>query len=155
MNPHSSQSFFYLGMSALHAGDRPAAEAALDRAVKLEPKAQSALYNLGLLRLEDKNPKEAAAYLEKARQAGPLSPELAINLTRAYLEAGQNERAVSTVETAAPQFANMADFHVLTGKLLFEHGLARAGLRSPVEGRSPGTAPKRNRAADGGSLPGR
>ena len=74
LNPQSSQAFFYLGMSALHAGDRPAAEAALERAVKLEPKAQSALYNLGLLRLEDKNPKEAVAYLEKARQAGPLSP---------------------------------------------------------------------------------
>ena len=91
--------------------------------MKLEPQAQSALYNLGLLRLEDQNPKEAAAYLEKARQSGPLSPELAINLTRAYLEAGQHERAVGIVEAAAPQFANITDFHVLAGKLLLEHGL--------------------------------
>ena len=124
LNPHYSQGFFYLGMSALHAGDRPAAEAALQRAVKLEPAAQSALYNLGLLRLEDKNPKEAAAYLERARQAGPLSPELAINLTRAYLERGQKERAVSTMETGAAQFADLTEFHVLSGKLLLDYGMA-------------------------------
>lgn len=124
LNPRYSQAFFYLGMSALHTGDRQAAETALTHAIELEPKAQSALYNLGLLRLQDSRPKEAIAYLEKARHAGPLSPELALYLTQAYLEAGENRHALGIAETGASQFPNLADFHALSGRLLFEHGLA-------------------------------
>src|SRR5882672_5505393 len=80
LNPQFSQAFFYLGMSALHMNDRAGAEAALRRAIKLEPAAVNALYNLGVLLLDDKKAGDAAKYFEKAKQAGPLSPELAINL---------------------------------------------------------------------------
>ncbi len=43
LNPRYSEAYFYLGMTALHTGDRAAAEAALRRAVSLEPKAVNAL----------------------------------------------------------------------------------------------------------------
>jgi len=89
LNPQFSQAYFYLGMSALHMHDRSSAEAALRRAIKLEPAAVNALYNLGVLLLDDKKPADAAKYFEKAKQAGPLSPELAINLIRSHLEAAQ------------------------------------------------------------------
>src|ERR1051326_4576384 len=62
MNPQFSQAFFYLGMSALHMKDRVAAEAALRRAVNLEPAAVNALYNLGVLLLDDKKPADAVKY---------------------------------------------------------------------------------------------
>jgi len=89
LNPQFSQAYFYLGMRALHMHDRASAEAALRRAIKLEPAAVNALYNLGVLLLDDKKPADAAKYFEKAKQAGPLSPELAINLIRSHLEAAQ------------------------------------------------------------------
>src|SRR6266851_5849554 len=59
-----------------------------------------------------------------ARRAGPLNPELAVNLIRAQLEAGQTEGAVSVAETAGPQFANSFEFDVVTGNLFLAHGVA-------------------------------
>lgn len=133
LNPRFAEGFFYLGICTLHAGDRPAAEAALRHAVKLNPSASNALYNLGVLLLEDKKPVEAAQYFEKARRAGPFSPELAVNLIRAHLEAGHTDRAVSVAEAVAPQFASSAEFDVTMGQLFLAHGVAGpacAALRS-------------------------
>jgi Flp pilus assembly protein TadD len=105
-------------------GDRAAAEAALRRSLKLEPTAVNALYNLGVLLLDDKKPAEAAGYFEKARQAGPLSPELAINLVRAHLEAGHADRAGITADAVGPQFASSVEFDVILGKLFLAHHVA-------------------------------
>jgi Flp pilus assembly protein TadD len=124
LNPRSAEGFFYLGICTLHTGDRPAAEAALRHALKLNPTAVNALYNLGVLLLEDKKPGDAAQYFERARKSGPLSPELAVYLIRAYLEAGHNDRAVRVAETADPQFADSAEFDVMTGNLFLAHGVA-------------------------------
>jgi tetratricopeptide (TPR) repeat protein len=123
LNPRFSEGFFYLGICTLHAGDRPAAEASLRLAVMLNPTAVNALYNLGVLLLEDKNPALAARYFEKARKAGPLSPELAVNLIRAHLEAGQSDQAIRVAEAAGPQFASSSEFDVITGKLFLAHGV--------------------------------
>jgi Flp pilus assembly protein TadD len=124
MNPQFSQAFFYLGMSALHMDDRAAAEAALRRAIKLEPSAVNALYNLGVLLLDNKKPADAAKYFEKAKQAGPMSPELAINLIRANLESGQTARAVAVAEEAGPQFAGSVEFDQMIGNLFLARGVA-------------------------------
>ncbi|PYT30373.1 MAG: hypothetical protein DMG58_14595 [Acidobacteria bacterium] len=123
MNPQFSQAFFYLGMSALHMNDRAAAEASLRRAIKLEPAAVNALYNLGVLLLDDKKPADAAKYFEKAKQAGSLSAELAINLIRAHLEGGQTARAVAVAEEAGPQFAGVVEFDQMIGSLFLAHGV--------------------------------
>jgi len=96
----------------------------LRHAVKLNPTAVNALYNLGVLLLEDKKPDEAAKYFERARRDGPLNPELAVNLIRAHLEAGHTEGAVSVAETAGLQFANSFEFDVMTGNLFLAHGVA-------------------------------
>jgi len=101
-----------------------AAEAALRRAVNLEPAAVNALYNLGVLLLDDKKPADAVKYFEKARKAGPLSPELAINLVRAHLEDGQSARAVAVADEAGPQFSGSAEFDQMIGNLFLAHGMA-------------------------------
>ncbi len=126
LHPRFAEGYFYLGISALHSGDPKAAEAALRQAVLLDRSAVSALYNLGVLLLDEKKPAEAADYFEKARQAGPLSQELAVNLIRARLESQQQKRALDLVESASRQFAGEAGFHAGTGKLLLEHGLPSA-----------------------------
>jgi Flp pilus assembly protein TadD len=127
LNPRSSEAYFYLGVSAHHAGDRAAAESALRQAVKLDPRAVNASYDLGILLLEDNKPAEAATYLEKVRQIGPLSPELAINLMRAHFEAGQTDRAVGIADAADRKFGDSAEFNVAAGKLfLAERSPGRA-----------------------------
>lgn len=126
LRPRFAEGFFYLGISALYSGDRPAAEAALRRAVDLNPGAANALYNLGVLLLEDKKPAEAAVFFEKARRTGPLTQELAVNLMRADLEEHQDRRALDVLESAAGQFAREAGFHAVAGKLLLDHGLVAA-----------------------------
>ena len=126
LRPSYAEGFFYLGISALRSGDRPAAEAALRHAVLLNPRAVNALYNLGVLLLEDKLPSQAAEYFERAGKEGPFSQELAVNLIRARLEARQVKQAMAFVESTSRQFAGEAGFHLVTGKLLFEHGLDAA-----------------------------
>ena len=126
LNPRFAEGFFYLGISTLHTGDRQAAEADLRHAVKLKPTAVNALYNLGVLLMEDKKPAEAAQYFEKARNAGPLSPELAVNLIQAYLEAGHSDHAIHVAEAAGPKFAASSEFDLMTGNLFLAHGVASA-----------------------------
>ena len=99
--PRFGEGFFYLGISALHAGDKAAAETALRRAVKLNPLAVSALYNLGVLLLDEEKPAEAATYLEKARALDPRSQELAVNLIRADLASRQQNRALDLLKSAS------------------------------------------------------
>ena len=123
LQPRFGEGFFYLGVSALQTGDRPTAETALRKAVKLSPNAVSALYNLGVLLLDLQKPAEAAGYLEKARQVDPHNQELTANLIRADLESGQEKRALNLLDSADRQFASEVGFHVVVGKLLFDHGL--------------------------------
>jgi Flp pilus assembly protein TadD len=65
--------------------DLEAAEKDLRHALKLNPGSARALYNLGVLLLEQKRAAEAVYYLERARDTGSDAPELSINLVRAYL----------------------------------------------------------------------
>jgi Flp pilus assembly protein TadD len=145
LNPKSSQAFFYLAMSTLHLNDRAAAEKALRQSIKLDPYALNSLFNLGVILLEDGQAREAATFLERARQSGPPSPELTIHLIRAYLESSQNDRASAVAAEGGRQFGSMLEFHMTAGKLLLTHGLAAESCEALaradyLEPRQPGVA---------------
>ena len=129
LNPNSAEAFFYLGMSALKLGERDAAEQAWRHALKIEPSAPPALYNLGVLLLDESRPVEAIGLFEKVRGRGGMSTELAANLVRANLEAKRNVAAMAVLAAADKQFEREPAFHAVAGQLLLDHNLLAAACR--------------------------
>ncbi len=154
LQPSYAEGFFYLAISALHTGDRPAAETAFREAVKLNPAAVSALYNLGVLLLDERKPAEAADYLERARQVDPNNQELTVNLIRAELESREEKRALSLVDSASRQFAGEVGFHAVVGKLLLSSWPQFSCLHATVGREPPDARSARDSHSHGDGLSG-
>ena len=80
--------------------DLASAEKALRRALELDPRSGSVLYNLGVVSLELKKPREALGFLKTASEIGPQNAALAINLVRAHLDNGLQDEALSSLKLA-------------------------------------------------------
>jgi len=65
-----------LGVLHARAGDQAMAEVAMNKALNLEPRSVSALFNRGLLRLQQKRFVESVADLEKAYKLDPANHEV-------------------------------------------------------------------------------
>jgi tetratricopeptide (TPR) repeat protein len=118
-------------MAEVHLGNAPVAERCLRHALELNPQSVNTLYNLGVLLLDQKKPRQAIPYLEKASQAGPSSPELSVNLIGAYLDSGNKDRALEVARSAARKFEGQPAFDLALGKCFLAHNLpaeARASL---------------------------
>ena len=122
-DPGSAEAFFYLGVAELHLGNAPAAERCLRHALELNPQSVNTLYNLGVLLLDQKKPRQAIPYLEKASQAGPPSPELSVNLIGAYLDSGNKDRALEVARSTARKFEGQPAFDLALGKCFLAHNL--------------------------------
>jgi len=129
----SAEAFFYLGISEARLGNLPQAEDSLRRALTLDPNSLPAVYNLGVVLLDQKKPVEGAPYLERAYRKGPASPELAVNLVRCYLDLQKNDQAIAVAEAAGQRYHDLPAFHLEVGKFFASHGLtthARAFLET-------------------------
>lgn len=123
-HPRSASAFFYLGIAETKLGNGPAAENSFRQSTVLDPDSPNAFYNLGVLFLDENKPREAVHYLEKAGQLGPPNAELALNLVRAYLYAGERERAVSVARASSSQFRDQPEYYLAAGKAFLAEGLA-------------------------------
>ena len=65
---NSAQGYFYLGLVEVNLGNLQSAEKSFRRALQLEPRSASTLYNLGVLLLQQDRAGEAIFYLQKAYQ---------------------------------------------------------------------------------------
>ena len=122
-HPGSAEAFFYLGMSEFNLGNASGAEKHMRRALELNPRSTAVQYNLGVLLLNQKRPKEAVTFLLEAARTTRPTPELSVNLVRAYLEAGENAQAVETAKSAAESLGNNPAFNLAVGKLFLAHSL--------------------------------
>jgi protein O-GlcNAc transferase len=122
-HPHSAEGFFYLGLAELNLGNIQIAEKYLQQSLALKPDSPNTLYDLGIILLKQKRPSEAIPLLEKARILGPSTPELMVNLVRAYLDAGQKHEALGIVNSVEGRFASDPRFQLALGKTLAAHQL--------------------------------
>ncbi len=130
-NPSSAKCFFYLAMAEDRLHDLPSAEKHLRVALDLDPRSGSVLYNLGVLLLEEKKSREAIRYLERAAETSSQGPELSVNLIRAYLEEGNQTRALELAQSARRRYTT-ATFCLTLGEVLLSYGLT-AQARSLLE----------------------
>ena len=121
--PASSKSFFYLALTEDRLNERALAEQHLRRALELDPHSGSVLYDLGVLLLEEKKSREAIPYLEKAGKTGAQTPELSINLVRAYLDEGRKAQALALAGSARRRYTSAA-FNLTLGEVLLSYGLS-------------------------------
>jgi len=89
-----------LALVALARGDRPAAQAALDEALRTYAACVPAIVNAGNLLLEDGNVDAAIARFEAAIALDPDYPEAHHNLGVAYRRAGRRSDAVRELRRA-------------------------------------------------------
>jgi tetratricopeptide (TPR) repeat protein len=122
-NPKSAEAFYYLGVSEMNLEDLPNAKDAFLRSLQLNPHSENAHYNLGLLLLAQKRPKEAITHFEEAAKLGPQQPESFVKLVQAYLDAGEKERALRSIQSTQGRFEDNPAFQLALGKCLLSHNL--------------------------------
>jgi tetratricopeptide (TPR) repeat protein len=129
-HPDSAEAFALLGVAEIQLHEPAAARKSLEHALKLNPRSTNALYNIGVLSLDENRATEALTYFEKAGRLGYSSPELAVNLVRAHFEAGDNRGALKAVEDAWKQFPDSAAVYLALGNSLLVHGQAAEAAAS-------------------------
>lgn len=123
-HPRSASAYFYLGVAEVKLGHDAAAERSFRQSTVLDPDSPNAFYNLGVLLLEEKKPREAIYYLKRANQLGPMNAALALNLVRAYLRAGDSDRAVLVARASTSRFRGQPAYYLAAGKAFLAEGLA-------------------------------
>jgi tetratricopeptide (TPR) repeat protein len=127
-DPSSAEAYFYLGIATIQLGRPADAEGYLRRSLQLNPNSIDAQYNLGVLLLEEGKPAQGVVQLESADRAGPPTPEISVNLVRAYLEAHQRDRALQFAASASRQFHNSAPFQLALGQCFRNHGMTEQAI---------------------------
>src|SRR3954470_21664732 len=129
-NPGSSETFVLLGVTEIQLHDYSAARQALEKALRLNADSTDALYNLGVLSLEESRPKQAVTYFETAERKGRSGPELAVNLVRAQFEAGDRQEGLKTARDASRHFQDVPAFQLALGKVFLESKIAGEAVTS-------------------------
>jgi tetratricopeptide (TPR) repeat protein len=111
---------FDQGVSAAAANDRSTAEASFQSALKRDPNAYSALYNLGVLADRAGNDRDATNYYQRALQALPDYEPAARGISTIQLRRGQVQAAVATVEPLANQHRANLEMQALYAEVLVE-----------------------------------
>ena len=122
-DPRSAEAFFFLGTAEVQLHQPAAAESALRHSLALDATSANTLYNLGVLLLERKRPREALPYFERASRIDPASIEICVNLIRAQLDAGYPERALHAVDASLPDVSNSPAFNLAAAKSFLAHGM--------------------------------
>jgi arylsulfatase A-like enzyme/Flp pilus assembly protein TadD len=109
------QNLLHRAMLADEDGDRPAARAALEKALVADPKSPSALLQLGQLELQDKHYQEAAALLARARDVRPTDAAVALYLGQALFRLGDYAHARVALEAALVLVPGQYEARLLLG----------------------------------------
>jgi len=114
-SPRSVDGLNLLGMIHHRQDRHEAAVRAFRAALRLDPQNSTANYNLGLLLLAARRPREAIAALQRVTppDAGTL-----LSLTEAYFAAGMTSRGLSTAERLSASAADDVKLHFSLGVLL-------------------------------------
>jgi tetratricopeptide (TPR) repeat protein len=113
---------FDQGVSAAAAHDTAAAEASFQAALKKDPNAYPALYNLGVLSDRAGNEQDAISYYQRALRALPDYEPAARGISTIQIRHGQVQDAVTTVEPLANQYRANLEMQALYAEVLVEAG---------------------------------
>lgn len=116
-----------LGMFKYMAGNRAAAEADFQQALKLNAKSGAALAGLGMLLETDGKLAEAEEKFRLAMEYEPLSPESYLNLAMVYAMQQRYEQAVEVLSKAAEKIPWEQDLHIVHGAMLLRAGRETEG----------------------------
>lgn len=115
MDPRSARTINSLGNSYLAQGQVEPAEKAFRETLRYHPADREANYNLGLVLLRRKDPRQAILYFNRVR---PPDSEVLFNLTQAYFAAGQKSKAVELAKSLSDREKNDVRTHFTLGILL-------------------------------------
>jgi len=111
---------FDRGVSAAVANDRSVAEESFQAALKRDPNAYAALYNLGVLADRAGNDRDATNYYQRALRALADYEPAARGISTIQLRRGQVQAAVTTVEPLANQHRSNLEMQALYAEVLVE-----------------------------------
>lgn len=96
-NPQHSHGWFNLGFLLEQQGELDDAQAALQRAVELEPKLDRAWYGLGLVAIRQHRFDDAVAALKRNTELQPMSPHGWYQLARVQVDRHQPDEAAKII----------------------------------------------------------
>lgn len=111
---------FNEGVAAAAAGDRATAEASFQQALKRDPNAFPALYNLGVFADRDGDEAEALDYYRRALRVVPDYEPAARGIATIQTRRGQTRTALSTVEPLANAHRANLEMQALYAEVLVE-----------------------------------
>ena len=115
INPRSAEAHNNLGNSYVVQQKNEQAEREFRTTLRYDPGNRDANYNLGLLLLARNDPRDAITYFSRVQ---PQGPEVLLNLTQAYLGAGQKEKGLVLARALSEQAKNNVRAHFTLGLLL-------------------------------------
>ena len=115
INPRSLETHNNLGNSYVVQQKNDLAEREFRTTLRYDPANRDANYNLGLLLLARNDPRNAITYFSRVQ---PKGPEVLLNLTQAYLGAGQKEKGLELARSLSEQAKNDVRAHFTLGVLL-------------------------------------
>lgn len=117
-NPHVAAAHAYLGLSMARTGDLTHATKELERASEIDPARSDYAYDEAVLLIKVKRYSAAIPILEKLRPESPQSPEVLVNLARAYAGSGEwNELSKLTAQLPDDLYGNAKFLEALAGIL--------------------------------------
>lgn len=129
LDPNHTGAYLDLGIVAMIERDMPAARRYFQKVVELtegqqfagvNERREIALYNLGIISLQDSAYEEAIGYFKGALRIKRDASDTYYYLARAYRGIGENEAAFEQLETALAFDPNYPEAHYLMGELYLE-----------------------------------
>ena len=108
------------GVNAAATNDVATAEASFQQALKKDPNAYQALYNLGVLADRKGNERDAINYYRRALRALPDYEPAARGISTIQIRRGQARDAVATVEPLANEYRSNLEMQALYAEVLVE-----------------------------------
>ncbi|MFN0007146.1 MAG: tetratricopeptide repeat protein [Planctomycetota bacterium] len=118
-----------VGVAAMQLGRLKESEAALKRALELNPKYPEAHHNLGILRLRREDPRGAAESFEAALENRPDVLDDLLWLARARLQAGERQSALAALARAKDRHPRSAGPLVLEATIAAQEGKVEDAYR--------------------------
>jgi Flp pilus assembly protein TadD len=116
--PDNAETNFALGNVRLARNDRPGARGYYNATLGADPAHKGALNNLGIIALDENQPRLAIRFLRAAVNQEPLSAKTHYLLGKAHAAAGDLENARSEITRAIELEPSQREFRLLEAELL-------------------------------------
>ncbi len=126
--PKSAKVCTLLGKVQTQLKDLPAAEAALNKGLSIEPDSTEALFRLGVVYLEQGKPQDAAAKFRRAIDLQPGFGAAYYNLGHCLLKQGDRPAAIAALRSAVQAMPENVQAHRTLGAQLAEDGQYAAAI---------------------------